>query len=96
LGIIKPLDSTRGLVHPSNNMCNHSNRPLGSPKRSLLSQVLDVGNLTPKLVVVVSVQKLLGNKIQNVANAAESALLRDKVVLISQLCNTGIVAGRVI
>jgi hypothetical protein len=75
LGLIKPLDSTRRLVHPSNNLCDHSNWSLGSPQCCLLSQVLDVSNLAAELIVFVSVQQLLCNKVKDVANIAQSPLL---------------------
>ena len=74
LGVFKSLNSTRRLVHPTNDLSDHSNRALLSPQHYLGSNVVNVSYFPLELLVVIVVEQLLRNKIEDVANAAQPPL----------------------
>ena len=77
-------------------MCEHPNRPLIALELSLRCKLLNVWNSNAELIKVVTKQKLLGDKIEDVANAAAPSFYWVELVHTPKGGTSSVITARVV
>jgi hypothetical protein len=77
-------------------LCKHPNRPLIALEPSLRRKLLNVRNSNAELIKVVAKQKLLGNKIKDVANAAALSFYWVELVHTPKGGTSSVITARVV